>query len=1378
MTRSRGIASATATMFSGTLVSRVLGFVRGGLIAVALSSAGGAAASFAVANTLPNTIYMLLAGGVINAVLVPQLVRAARLPDGGREYTDRLLTVATAGLFVVTVVLTLGAGLLVRLYANQMSADWLPVAYAFAYWCVPQVFFYGLYTLLGQVLNARSVFGPYMWAPVVNNVVAIVGLVVYLRQFGAMPTNQLTAAQFGADRIVLLGATATLGVALQAIVLVVPLWRAGFRYRPRWGLAGLGGATRMGGWTFAALAVGQVGFLAVSNVAAAAGARGDAAGSIYADNATYQLAFTVFMLPQSLVVVSLVTAMFTRLSEKAAARDRFGVRSDLSFTMRTVSVFTVIATAVVILGAHDLANLITLGSQEADRVSQLSHVIVGLAVGIPALGLWSAVQRVYYAYEDARSLFWIQVVMAVVVAGGSFAGMLLLSPSTWVVGAALAIAASYVLGSVIGYLGLRRHLPSIDGARVFRTHLRLVLAVVPPVVVGVLLGIVWTGGSLAVSAVRLMLLALVMGAAYLATGRALRISEVSGLMDRAARLLARVGPLTDRLRTMVSARTSRAGTTERGAVTQLGYDAVAVGLLLADRYRVDQQVDSAIPGIAAWQGRDTILERRIDVLSVAPERANAVLDGARRTSLLSDPRLPKVLRVGEHEGTGYVVLEPFAARTLAQVLDGGGHLPPDVARSIAGEVASALETGRRRGVHHLGLVPELVGFTSTGGVRVAGLGLVGPAGGLAPSSTEAARADARAVADLYATMTGADAAPVADGELHTASNVVVALAPWAAVPPLAELGALAAPAAGSGAPDPAGATPAPGRPAEPSSGRPTADLAVGTPLAGAVVGSVVEPEHDADLAELASLEGDEVAVADVTAGGIGASGDEDAEDLVGVAGAAGEPGDAAVSTASDGDEELRELAAVDGALVDETASFGGAWQPAMNDLSAPPTFGAVLAGSDAAGAAGPAGAAGAAGAATPTEQTAGATDDPTTAPSAVAAAGAGLAGVGAAVAGWLRRLDAAVPAAERPAREGGTVAEGAAGTDASAPGDPSPAASGATAAPVTPPAPVADSSAWTVHPGEGIAKPPAAFDEAIGQWVDNEAPGEPAALDGVATARHGSGAAVAAALAWFQGHREVWGEQRAAAAQRRQVERAEREKAAAEQAERDRVAAAERAERDEQERIAAEQAAHEQAERDEAAAAALAAAPPAAAADPAPEWVPTGSATTVLPGEPVAPTRAIPAVAPGASEAAGTAPAPTPTPVPEAPVPPARPADDRAERDAAAYQVPVRRRGTWGTINATPFVLLLVLAGVVWVFFAAIGSLVDAARSGVSDETPTPAPSPSPTAEAGAGSDPFSAGVLEAALDAAAGTTTHAASELTPGHEPGPADLPAWLTSF
>ena len=89
-------------MAAGTVASRALGFVRSAVLVAALGSASDDS-TFTVANTVPNIIYILLAGGVLNAVFVPQLVRAMKEgPSASRAYSDRLLTLAGLVLLAVT----------------------------------------------------------------------------------------------------------------------------------------------------------------------------------------------------------------------------------------------------------------------------------------------------------------------------------------------------------------------------------------------------------------------------------------------------------------------------------------------------------------------------------------------------------------------------------------------------------------------------------------------------------------------------------------------------------------------------------------------------------------------------------------------------------------------------------------------------------------------------------------------------------------------------------------------------------------------------------------------------------------------------------------------------------------------------------------------------------------------------------------------------------------------------------------------------------------------------------------------------------------------------------------------------------------------------
>ena len=80
-----GLFRGAAVMASGTAVSRALGFVPTMVVVAAVGVTGQAADAFAVANKLPNVLYMLLAGGALSsAVAYHLMVRLGRLPEDAR----------------------------------------------------------------------------------------------------------------------------------------------------------------------------------------------------------------------------------------------------------------------------------------------------------------------------------------------------------------------------------------------------------------------------------------------------------------------------------------------------------------------------------------------------------------------------------------------------------------------------------------------------------------------------------------------------------------------------------------------------------------------------------------------------------------------------------------------------------------------------------------------------------------------------------------------------------------------------------------------------------------------------------------------------------------------------------------------------------------------------------------------------------------------------------------------------------------------------------------------------------------------------------------------------------------------------------------------
>ncbi|MFI2361458.1 murein biosynthesis integral membrane protein MurJ [Promicromonospora sp. NPDC019610] len=463
-------------MAAGTAASRLGGLVRNLMLVAAIGATGTVADAFDVANKLPNVLFAILAGGMLNAVLVPQIVKAFRAHNA-QERVDKLLTISAVGILAITAVLTGGAAWVVMLYTDGWSAEQLALGTVFAYWCIPQLFFYGLYTLLGQVLNAREQFGPFMWAPVANNVVSVLGFGIFLVVFGGTDAGINDLTEWNTPRTVLLAGTATLGIVAQALVLLVPLLRSGFRWNLRLGLRGIGlrsaGAVAM--WTFAAVVLEQAGVLYLTRVASEAGAASTATES-FAGNASYTQALLIYLLPHSLVTVSIATALFTGISKAAQEGDTDRVRDDLSLGLRTIGVFTVFATAAlgVLAGPATAFIVPTAGAEDT---ALIAPVLVALSFGLVPLGGMALMKWVFYAYEDGRSVFWITVPSTVALVAGLVAAQIWLPIEYWVVAAGGAYALSNWITVLLRTGGLKRKLGGrLDGGRIFVLHAKAVLA--------------------------------------------------------------------------------------------------------------------------------------------------------------------------------------------------------------------------------------------------------------------------------------------------------------------------------------------------------------------------------------------------------------------------------------------------------------------------------------------------------------------------------------------------------------------------------------------------------------------------------------------------------------------------------------------------------------------------------------------------------------------------------------------------------------------------------------------------------------------------------------------------------------------------------------
>ncbi|MDO7883164.1 murein biosynthesis integral membrane protein MurJ [Antiquaquibacter soli] len=454
-----GVGRASALLASGTLVSRVLGFVNAIVLAGAIGYIGAAADGFTLATQIPNSIYALIAGGLLSAVLVPQIVRAAVHEDGGQQFINRLVTLGVVLFLLVTIAATLASPLLVDLYAQSgergFTESGIALAVALSYWCLPQIFFYSLYSLLGNVLNARNVFGPFTWAPALNNVIAIAGIGVFILVFGPDPAHR-DASTWTPGMIALLGGTATLGIAAQALVLTLFWRRAGLTFRPdfRWRGVGLGRVGSAGAWVFGMILITQLAAIVETRVATLA------TGS--ASLGVLKYAWLVFMLPHSIVTVSITTAYFTRMSAHARDGRLDDVRSDLSSALRAILLIMVFAT--VGLAVLSFPFSAVFGGRFED-VAALAAVIVAYLLGLIPFTVVFLMQRVFYSLDDTRTVFFLQVVHSATFVVGVL--LVAMAPTTVIaIGIAVCMSLASLLQMVVYAILLRPRIGGLDARHV------------------------------------------------------------------------------------------------------------------------------------------------------------------------------------------------------------------------------------------------------------------------------------------------------------------------------------------------------------------------------------------------------------------------------------------------------------------------------------------------------------------------------------------------------------------------------------------------------------------------------------------------------------------------------------------------------------------------------------------------------------------------------------------------------------------------------------------------------------------------------------------------------------------------------------------------
>ncbi|WP_051255747.1 murein biosynthesis integral membrane protein MurJ [Corynebacterium freiburgense] len=454
------VVRSTGSMAIATLFSRITGFLR--TVAIGSTLGTAVASAFNAANTLPNLITEIVLGAVLTSLVVPVLVRAEKEDeDKGAAFIRRLFTLSLTLLLSVTVISLATAPWITRLQLSSDGQVNLSQATAIAFLVLPQILFYGMFSLFTAVLNTKGVFRPGAWAPVINNIICLAVLGTYWLLPGKLDPND--PVSIADPHILLLGIGTTLGVVVQALIMLPSLRREGISLKPLWGIDDR--LKQFGGMALAIVvyvAISQAGLVIATRIAS----QSDASAITI-----YQSAWLLLQVPYGVIGVTLLTAIMPRLSRNAADGDNEAVVHDLKvatkLTMMALLPIIVFFTA---FGRQIAYALFAYGEFDSRSADLLGSTLSYSAFTLIPYALVLLHLRVFYAREEAWTpTFIIAGITGTKVVLSYLAIYMASTPSHVVILLGAANGCGFISGAVIGGFLLRRKLGPLGTRDLLRT---------------------------------------------------------------------------------------------------------------------------------------------------------------------------------------------------------------------------------------------------------------------------------------------------------------------------------------------------------------------------------------------------------------------------------------------------------------------------------------------------------------------------------------------------------------------------------------------------------------------------------------------------------------------------------------------------------------------------------------------------------------------------------------------------------------------------------------------------------------------------------------------------------------------------------------------
>lgn len=528
------LAGAAALIAVLTVLSRIVGFVRTLILGRVTGGNSHLTAAYLTANTIPNIIFEIVAGGALASLVVP-LVAGAIARDDRRtvgETVSALLTWVLTILVPLAAVVAVLARPIVSLLidAGQSTSATVEVATRMLRIFAIQIPLYGIGIVLSGLLQANRRFAWPVLAPLLSSVVVIATYVLY----GLTEPHGRDIPEVSRDGRLILAIGTTLGVVALSLCLIVPARKLGLRFRPSYRFepearSAVGGLVAVGVITVAAQQLSLALAVALVN-------RGPD-GSFY----VFTLAQTVYLVPWAVLAVPVATSVYPALATAFATGDETAFQRTLAGSTRGVALLSAIGASALIAAATPIGRLLAVTSGiDAPR---LATAIATFAPGLLGYGLFALHSRALYARRQNRYA----AVATIVGWGGVVVASVVLALALPVPQRVTALTAANSIGmtvlAIVLIAMIRRRVGAAATAGVGRAVLAAVVAGAAGAAAGIAIRIPLPAASGAVGDIARGVLSGVVAV--------LVFVAVAALLDRPD-----VGPLAVRLRRLATRRRS------------------------------------------------------------------------------------------------------------------------------------------------------------------------------------------------------------------------------------------------------------------------------------------------------------------------------------------------------------------------------------------------------------------------------------------------------------------------------------------------------------------------------------------------------------------------------------------------------------------------------------------------------------------------------------------------------------------------------------------------------------------------------------------------------------------------------------------------------